>query len=145
MAKRAAEELKDDPTKIAFNVQRVLSDFKFQDSKDNVGLQLADIVANATQRALNGNLLAAGFEGVGQLLVLQTDPGIRLCVLDPKAKKYEPIKVDHPFHAPINIMLKKAKPLWGTPEQEEHLRRRARKRNKKRFGYDKAFSGIAKP
>jgi hypothetical protein len=42
-------------------------------------------------------------------------------------------------------MLKKAKPLWGTPEQEEYLRRRARKRNKKRFGYDKAFSGIAKP
>jgi len=27
--------------------------FKFQDSKDNIGLQLADILANATQRALN--------------------------------------------------------------------------------------------
>ena len=145
LAERAARELRDDPTKIAFNIQRVLSDFKFQDSKDNVGLQLADIVANATQRALNGKLRPEGYEGVGELLVLQADPGIRLCVLDPKAKRYEPIKVEHPFHEPINIMLKKAKPLWGTPEHEEYLRRRARKRNKKKFGYDKAFSGIAKP
>ena len=30
--------------------------FKFQDSKDNVGLQMADILANATQRAMNGKL-----------------------------------------------------------------------------------------
>jgi hypothetical protein len=145
MAERAAQELKDDLTKIAFNVQQVLSDFKFQDSKENIGLQLTDVVANATQRALNRNLRAEGYESVGELLVLQTDPGIRLCVLDPKAKKYEPIKVEHPFHAPINVMLKKAKPLWGSPKQEEHLRRRARKRNKKKFGYDKALSGIAKP
>lgn len=100
LAKRAAQELKDDPTRIAFDIQRVLSDFKFQDSKDNVGLQLANVVAKATQRALNGKLEPEGYEAVGELLVLQTDPGIRLCVLDPDAKNYGPIKLNIRFTTP---------------------------------------------
>jgi hypothetical protein len=51
-----------------------------------------------TKRTIaNGNLLAAGFEDVGQLLVLQTDPGIRLCVLDPKAKNTNQLRLNTRF------------------------------------------------
>ena len=43
--------------------------FKFADSKEELGLQLADIVASACRRAFNGNLLQSGWEKLGQLLV----------------------------------------------------------------------------
>jgi len=144
-ANRAAQELKDDPDKIAFDIERVLRDLKFEDSKNNLGLQLADVVANASQRALNGRLQEEGYAGIGGLMVTQTDPAFRFCLLDPDAKKYGPVKVDSPFHKPINDMLRQTKPLWGSAEQEEYLARTARKRNKKDFGYDRAFSGIGTP
>lgn len=146
MAERAERNLKDLPHRRAFDIQTILKkDFKFQDSKDNVGLQLADIIANATQRALNGRLKEEGYAGIGRLLVLQEDLAIRIIRMDPNAEKYHAIKVDSPFHDPINKMLRNSKPLWASPEREDYLARTARRRNKKRFGYEQALKQTAKP
>jgi hypothetical protein len=144
MAERATKELKDQPEKAAFDIGRILKDFKFEDSKDNLGLQLADVVANASQRALNGKLKEEGYACIGSLMVTQTDPAFRFCILDPDAKNYEPIKKESPFHVPINKMLKHTKSFWPSAEQEAYLARQARKRNRKKYGYAKAFSGIGK-
>ena len=139
LAERAKRELKDDPDKRPFNVGPILKkDFKFQDSKDNLGLQLADIVANAIQRALNGKLGEEGYAGIGGLMVTQTDLAIRIIRMDPRAEKHEPIKVKSPFHDPINKMLKNTKPIWRSPKDEEYLARAARRRNKKAVGYENA-------
>jgi hypothetical protein len=144
-AKRAARELKDDGSKVAFDIERVLDDFKFQDSKDNLGLQLVDVIANATQRALNGRLKEEGYATIGTLMITQQDPGLRFCVLDPNAKKYGPMKVDSPFHEPVNKILKYTKPMWASPEREAFLARQARRRRKNQLGYDKALSKTAYP
>lgn len=52
----------------------------FADSRDYLGLQLADITATTLRRALNGQLQQWGWEGFGRLLILKQDkrPIIRL-------------------------------------------------------------------
>lgn len=110
----------DDTT--GLNLEELLAKhFKFEDSKKKVGLQLADIIANATQRALNGKLQENGWSGLGGLMVTQEDPAIRLIRLDPKAEKYEAKPINNPFFDVINKMLQTTKPLWLSPEQEAKL------------------------
>lgn len=51
----------------------------FQNSEDNLGLQLADITATTLCRALNGNLQEAGWKPLSQLLIRKkTAPFIQL-------------------------------------------------------------------
>jgi len=47
----------------------VAEDRIFADSKDSLGLQLADIAATSLRRAFNGNLKKAGWESFGRLLI----------------------------------------------------------------------------
>jgi len=105
--------------------------FKFEDSKHKTGLQLADVIANATQRALNGKLRESGWLGIGRLLVNQTDPGIRLIRLDPNAAKFELRREENPCFEVINKLVQHAKPLWLDPVQEAYLLRQARRRRKR--------------
>src|SRR5688572_21539710 len=63
-ARRSAE-----PSRIV-NMKQILQEsFRFSDSRDELGLQLADIVASACRRAFNGNLQRRGWEGIAQLLI----------------------------------------------------------------------------
>jgi len=51
----------------------------FEDSKDNLGLQLADIAATCLCRALNGNLQQQGWEPISRLLIRKkTAPFLQL-------------------------------------------------------------------
>jgi hypothetical protein len=51
----------------------------FEDSKNNLGLQLADIAATTLCRALNGNLQQPGWEPISQLLIRKkTAPFVQL-------------------------------------------------------------------
>jgi hypothetical protein len=145
LVRRAERGLAGDGDKAAFNVTPIMEDLKFLDSKDVIGLQLADIVANASQRALNGKLPNGGYEEIGGLMVKQQEPAIRIIRMDPTVKELTKIKVESPLHGPINKMLEHTKALYADAKQEEHLARTARRRNKKRYGYDGAFNGIAKP
>lgn len=45
----------------------------FRDSRDSLGIQLADILASILRRALNGNLQFEGWKGLGGLLLRKND------------------------------------------------------------------------
>jgi hypothetical protein len=52
------------------DMKKVLQEsFRFADSREELGLQLADIVASACRRAFNGHLQQKGWEGLGRLLI----------------------------------------------------------------------------
>jgi Protein of unknown function (DUF3800) len=52
------------------DMKKVLQEsFRFADSKNDLGLQLADIVTSACRRAFNGNLQKCGWEELGRLLI----------------------------------------------------------------------------
>jgi hypothetical protein len=48
---------------------------KFMDSRDSLGLQLADMLATTLRRALNNRLQPQGWENFGKLLVHKAHPG----------------------------------------------------------------------
>ena len=53
-----------------FDAKKVLSEYRsFESSKENLGLQLADIIVNAIRRALHGNLQVTGWGDLGRLMV----------------------------------------------------------------------------
>jgi hypothetical protein len=117
----------------AIELKRVLGDsFKFQDSKDKIGLQLADILANAVQRAFNGKLGKNGWENIGSLMILRDEQIIPFIVLeedDSDGNVFgKPRKIQSPFAPMIEIVTKNAKTMWLDTEQEEYLIRRARRR-----------------
>lgn len=49
--------------------------FEFLDSRDSLGLQLADMLAAILRRALNGNLQLGGWKDFGKLLLRKSQPG----------------------------------------------------------------------
>ena len=52
------------------DMKKVLQEnFRFADSKNELGLQLADIVSSACRRAFNGNLQKCGWEELGRMLI----------------------------------------------------------------------------
>lgn len=57
--------------------------FKFDDSKQNVGLQLVDIVASAFSRAMNRHLQKQGWENLGKLFIKKPSQIVQVAVLNP--------------------------------------------------------------
>jgi hypothetical protein len=53
----------------------------FADSRDHVGLQLVDVLVNATARALNGRLQEPAWSHIGRVMILQKPSPLRLVSL----------------------------------------------------------------
>jgi hypothetical protein len=107
--------------------------FKFQDSKDNVGLQMADILANATQRALNGRLQRAGWGEIGSLMILQNPEPLQTIKFNNEDRKVKSVMVTTPFYGVIKTYKSKAKPMWLDRPLDDLLIRKNRKKNRHRM------------
>lgn len=107
--------------------------FKFQDSKDNVGLQMADILANATQRAMNGKLGRKGWENIGSLMVRQRPSSFQFIKLNTEGAEKKTEVIPSPFSQVITVFKSKNKSLWLDETQEAYLHRKNRKKNSHRM------------
>jgi hypothetical protein len=101
--------------------------FKFQDSKSNVGLQIADILANATQRALNRKLGKTGWENIGSLMIAQK-PNVLHTFKFNAGNEEEYTTVTTPLYGVIKTYESKAKSMWLDEAQEKYLERKNRKK-----------------
>lgn len=98
-----------------FDLGKILGDhFEFQDSRWNLGLQMADILANATQRALNNRLGFDGWKNIGTLM-LRRDPNpidlVRITAGEDdedEGIEWEP----SPFGSDLKVYLEKSKFVW---------------------------------
>ncbi len=96
--------------------------FEFQDSRWNVGLQIADVLANAAQRALNGKLQVAGWGEIGRLMIQRSPNPIQFVKFDQSAEKGDSTSMtDGPFYQPLKLMGAKARPIWLGPTGEARL------------------------
>ena len=96
--------------------------FEFQDSRWNVGLQMADVLANAAQRALNGRLQISGWENIGRLMIQRSPNPIQFIKFDLNAKKDDSSSMtDSPFYQPLKLMGATARPVWLDPAGEARL------------------------
>ena len=106
--------------------------FKFQDSKDNLGLQMADILANATQRALNRKLKRPGWENIGNLMIKQRPSVLQTFKFNTgDEEEYATIKT--PFYEVIKVYDSKAKSMWLEDAQEKYLELKNRKKYRDRI------------
>jgi hypothetical protein len=67
---------KDRDTGHAINARRLLSEqLQFLDSRDSLGLQLADMLASILRRSLNSRLQKPGWKDFGKLVIHDPKPG----------------------------------------------------------------------
>jgi hypothetical protein len=96
--------------------------FEFQDSRWNVGLQMADVLANTAQRALNGRLQISGWGEIGRLMIQRGTNPIQFVKFDQDAEKGDSTSMtDSPFYQPLKLMGAKARPIWLDDAGEARL------------------------
>lgn len=96
--------------------------FEFQDSRWNVGLQMADVLANTARRALNGKLQISGWGDIGRLMIQRNPNPIQFVKFDQNAEKGDTSSMtDSPFYQPLKVMGAKARPIWLDPAGEARL------------------------
>jgi hypothetical protein len=59
----------DDGPFVYMDINKIMEDLSFQNSERENGLQLVDVLCNAIQRAMNGNLQSHGWDLIGCLTV----------------------------------------------------------------------------
>jgi len=103
-----SEHVQDKDPNNFTELNSVYSDIKFVDSKNNIGVQLADILITSIRRSMNGNLQKKGWKNFGNIIVMGTKQSITLLNMgiDSNFKKYE---TDPPYFEVITHL---TKPLW---------------------------------
>jgi hypothetical protein len=108
----------------------IASHFEFQDSQWNVGLQMADVLANAGQRALNGKLKVAGWGNIGRLMIRRNPNPVQFIQIKPDVPAAgKKVTVKSPFYGPLRLMRAKSKPVWLDPAGEALLKERNKDQN----------------
>ena len=67
-----SEYVKDKDPNSFTELNSVYSDIKFENSKNNLGVQLADILITSIRRSMNGNLQKKGWKNFGNIIVMGT-------------------------------------------------------------------------
>jgi len=86
-----SEHVKDKDPNNFTELNSVYSDIKFEDSKNNLGVQLADILITSMRRSMNGNLQKKGWENFRKIIVMGQKQSITLLNMDEESnfEKYE--------------------------------------------------------
>lgn len=93
----------------AFDAKKVLSEHRsFESSKNNLGLQLVDIIVNAIRRALNGNLQVSGWGNLGRLMVSREKGKNTIQMI---ALHHDPVPNPMPYGGIISHFDKLSKPM----------------------------------
>jgi hypothetical protein len=88
-------------------------DRRFADSRNELGLQLADVVASAFYRALNGTLVRQGWECLGQLLIARRPAALHFVELSPDTGKVGIRIIDHPMADIVQHIERSARSMWA--------------------------------
>lgn len=83
----------------------------FDSSYGNLGLQLVDILVNATQRALNGRLQQTGWENIGTLMLAQKHGPVRLIKFNVDGDELESRTFRTPFLNVLTVFKRTAKAI----------------------------------
>ena len=109
-----------DPDKpfLCFDIKKILREhLSFESSENNMGLQLADIVANAIRRACHGNLQPDGWGDLGKLMVSAGKGKNSLKML---ALHHDPFPKGRSYGAIFQHFDKQAKPMLSSKFFKEH-------------------------
>lgn len=96
-------------------------DLRFLDSRDDLGLQIVDIVAAILTRALNGTLKEPGWRGLGELLVRRAEQTVRLVALSSPIRRGTSEAVENETWIRVVTALERtAKPMITAEVRKQH-------------------------
>jgi len=102
--------VKDKDPNDFFELNSVYSDIKFEDSKNSLGVQLADILITSIRRSMNGNLQKKGWKSFGDIIVMGKKQSITLLNMD-EDSNFEKYEIDPSYFEVIAHLDKTAKTL----------------------------------
>lgn len=70
--------------KEAFNIGKIMDNLKFENSSQNLGLQIVDIIVNSIRRGMRGNLQFEGWKLLSALVVKRKNNSITIISLNPE-------------------------------------------------------------
>ncbi len=88
----------------------VYSDIKFEDSKNSLGVQLADILITSIRRSMNGNLQKKGWKSFGNIIVMGKKQSITLLNMD-EDSNFEKYEIDPSYFEVIAHLDKTSKTI----------------------------------
>ena len=98
--------------------------FRFGNSAHDKGLQLVDVVANATQRAFNGKLREEGWRGIGSLMIAQNPSPVDFISFNTGSDEPASKVIKSPFYRVIDTFKQDAKMLWTDADAPDFQSRR---------------------
>lgn len=103
-----SEYVKDKDPNSFTELNSVYSDIKFTDSRNNLGVQLADILTTSIRRSMNGNLQEKGWKNFGNIIVMGKKQSITLMNMD-EDSNFEKYEIDPPYFEVISHLNKTAR------------------------------------
>jgi hypothetical protein len=91
---------------VAMDMRPLYRDMTFADSQNELGLQLADIMASAFHRACKGTLQKPGWKDLGSLFILRREAVVNLVALGPDVKDKE-ILVENELVADVLLTIRR--------------------------------------
>ncbi len=88
----------------------VYSDIKFEDSRNFLGVQLADILITSIRRSMNGNLQKEGWKSFGNIIVMGKKQSITLLNMD-EDSNFEKYEIDPSYFEVIAHLDKTSKTI----------------------------------
>jgi len=105
-----SEHVKDKDPNSFTELNSVYSDIKFTDSKNNLGVQLADILITSIRRSMNGNLQKKCWINFGKIIVMGEKQSITLLNMD-EDTNFEKYEVNPPYFEVITHLDKTSKTI----------------------------------
>lgn len=94
-----------------FELNSVYSNIKFENSKDNIGIQLADILTTAIRRSMVGNLQKSGWKNFCNIMIMGETQSITLMNMSEEAN-FDKYEIDPPYFEVIAYLNKTSKTIF---------------------------------
>lgn len=108
-----SEHLKNKDPNSFTELNSVYSDIEFVDSKNNLGLQLADILITSIRRSMNGNLQKQGWKNFANILIIGKKQSITLVNMSRKSN-FDKYEIKPPYFEVIEELDKTSKTIFDS-------------------------------
>lgn len=108
-----SEHVKDKDPNSFTELNSVYSDIEFEDSKNSLGLQLADILITSIRRSMNGNLQKQAWDKFGSIIVMGKKQSITLLNMD-EGSNFDKYEIDPSYFEVIAHLDKTSKTIFNS-------------------------------
>lgn len=95
-----------------FEINSVFSDIKFENSENNLGVQIADILTTSIRRSMNGKLQKNGWKNFGDIIVMGEKQSIKLMGMSEESN-FDKYDINPPYFEVIRELDKTSKTIFG--------------------------------